>query len=78
MNWTRDCDYHVAESGEYGAIISKTYSCPPRRIPTAQRWTLEINGPWYLCRCFPTMTAAKTAAERVIAALYPETPHADT
>ena len=72
MIWTKECDEHIADSNGYSAIITRTYSCPPGHIPKAQRWTLELFGPWYVCRCFPTIKAAKQAAERVIAALKEE------
>lgn len=72
MIWTKDDEWHVAEQDGYSALIERTYSCPPRQIPKAQRWTLCITGPWYVCRCFPTIKAAKAAAERVIAALKEE------
>ena len=72
MNWTKDGDCHVAEQDGYSAAISKTYTCPPRPIPNAEKWSLEIAGPWYVCRCFPLLIDAMNAAERVIAALKEE------
>lgn len=70
MEWTKDSDghYSAAENGvEF--IIQKTRNYPPCKIPAAQRWTMEVYGPWYMCRCFPRLFDCYNAAERVIAAL---------
>lgn len=72
MIWTRNYDAHVATEGGYEIEISPTYTLPPTRIPKSEKYLLSIHGPWCLYRCFPTIKAAKAAAERVIAALKEE------
>jgi len=69
MIWTRNYDAHVATEGGYEIEITPTYTLPPTRIPKSEKYLLNIHGPWCLYRCFPTITKAKQAAERVIAAL---------
>ena len=72
MIWTRNYDAHVATEGGYEIEITPTYTLPPTRIPKADKYSLSITGPWCIYRCFPTIKAAKQAAERVIAALKEE------
>ena len=72
MIWTRNYDAHVATEGGYEIEITPTYTLPPTRIPKSEKYLLSIHGPWSLYRCFPTIKAAKAAAERVIAALKEE------
>jgi len=69
MIWTRHFDAHVCKDGAYEIEITPTYMLSPTRIPKSEKYVLDIHGPWCLYRCFPTIKAAKAAAERVIAAL---------
>ena len=69
MIWTRHFDAHVCKDGPYEIEIAPTYTLPPRRIPKSEEYTLNIYGPWVICRTFPTIKAAKQAAERMVAAL---------
>ena len=70
MEWTKDSDghYSVAENGiEF--FVYKTFTCPATKIAPSHRWTLEVHGPWYMCRCFPRLFDCYSAAKRVIATL---------
>ena len=69
MIWTRNYDAHVATEGGYEIEITPTYTLPPTRIPKAEKYIMSMYGPWAIHRTFPTITAAKDAAERMIAAL---------
>lgn len=69
MIWTRNYDANVATEGPYEIEIAPTYTLPPRRVPKSEEYTLNIYGAWVICRTFPTIKAAKQAAERMIAAL---------
>ena len=72
MIWTRNYDAHVATEGGYEIEITDNYAYPRTSIPKAKKYLLELRGPWCLYSCFPTIKAAKAAAERVIAALKEE------
>lgn len=69
MNWTRNYDAHVATEGGYEIEITERYTLPQTKVPRSKRYLLSIHGPWCLYRCYPTITKAKAAAERVIATL---------
>ena len=69
MIWTKDGDYYTATEGGVEFFAHKTYTCPPAKIPPASRWTLEVDSPWYMCRCLPRLSDCYATAERVIAAL---------
>lgn len=75
MNRTRNYDTHVATEGGYEIEITERYTLPQTKVPRSKRYLLSIHGPWCLYRCFPTIKAAKQAAERVIAALKEEDEH---
>ena len=72
MIWTRNYDAHVATEGGYEIEVVENYALRGERMPKAKKYLLSIHGPWCLYRCFPTIKAAKAAAERVIAALKEE------
>lgn len=73
MIWARNYDAHVATEGGYEIEITKNYGTGRQRyVPPAEKYLLELRGPWVVYRTFATIKAAKAAAERVIAALKEE------
>lgn len=72
MIWTRILNGHFATEGNYEIEIELTYTLPRTHIPKAEKYMLSIHGPWCMYRGFPTIKAAKAAAERVLAALKEE------
>ena len=69
LKWLKDDGHITASENGCDFTICKTSSCPPSKIPAAQRWTLEVCGPWYMCKCFPRLFDCYAAAERVLAAM---------
>lgn len=72
MIWTRNYDAHVATEGGYEIEITENYAMGRSKVPRSERYLLSIHGPWCVYRCYPTIKAAKAAAERVLAALKEE------
>lgn len=69
MLWAKDGNLFTASHDGIEFFASKTYTCPATPIPASHRWTFEVHGPWYMCKCFPRLIDCYAAAERVIAAL---------
>lgn len=69
LKWTKDGDHYIASKNGVEFFVYKTHTCPATKIPPASRWTLEVHGPWYMCKCFPRLFDCYAAAERVLAAL---------
>jgi len=69
LNWTKDGDHYTATEGGVEFFVYRTSTYPATPIPAASRWTLEVHGMWYMCRCLPRLFDCYAAAERVLAAL---------
>ena len=54
---------------EISAIVSKTSGSFGGRPPRAQRWTVEVHGPVYICQCLPTRKACIDAIPRLLRAM---------
>ena len=54
---------------EVSAIVYKTVGGYGGSVPRAQRWTVEVRGPVYICQCLPTRKACIDAIPRLLRAM---------